>query len=274
MNLSPLMDLHVHLGAVPRHNRAHNVKLSIRKFSFWYGVNQALFDIDLDICTREVTAFIGPSGCGKSTLLNSLNRVNETLPDIRHEGDILLDGASVHDPAIDPTQLRKRFGWVAQKADPFAWSVYVNVAYGPKLHGLVSSRKETDAHVLKFLERANLWEELKDCLDQNAFQLSGGQQQRLCIARAISIEPEILLMDEPASALDPLATAKLEELVNDLRRDFTIVFVTHNMQQAARIAQRVAFFHLGRLIEVGDAEKIFINPREPLTQRYVTGRFG
>ncbi len=274
MDVSSLIDVNVHLGAAPKHNLSHNTKISIKDFSFWYGEKQALSEINLDIYSREVTAFIGPSGCGKSTLLNSFNRVNESIPDIRHEGDILLDGSSIHDPAIDPTLLRKRFGWVAQKPDPFPWSVYDNIAYGPRLHGLVASRAETRDHVRRCLERANLWDEVRDRLHENAMELSGGQQQRLCIARAISIEPEVLLMDEPASALDPLSTAKLEELIDELRANFTIVLITHNIQQAARCAQRVAFFHLGRLIETGDAEKMFINPSHPMTQRYVTGRFG
>jgi phosphate transport system ATP-binding protein len=269
-----LIDFEVHLGKRPNHDHANGVKLDIQDVSFWYGEKRALKNISLKLYEHEVTAFVGPSGCGKTTLLRCLNRSNEVIPGTRLEGRILLDHEDINAPDIDPPLLRRRFGWVAQKPDPFPWSVYDNVAYGPKIHGLVSSRAETDALVRDRLERAGLWEELKDRLRESGTDLSGGQQQRLCIARAIAANPEVILMDEPASALDPIATAKLEDLIDHLRERFTIVIITHNMQQAARVAQRVAFFHLGCLIEVGDAAEFFVRPRERLTQDYVTGRMG
>jgi phosphate transport system ATP-binding protein len=270
----PLVDFEVHLGKTPNHDQRNNVKIDIQNVSFWYGEKQALKNVSLKLYENEVTAFVGPSGCGKTTLLRCLNRSNDVIPDTRMQGRILLDGQDIHAPDVDPPLLRRRFGWVAQKPDPFPWSVYSNVAYGPRIHGLVSSRAETDALVRDRLERAGLWEELKDRLREPGTDLSGGQQQRLCIARAIAIEPEVILMDEPASALDPIATAKLEDLIDHLRGRFTIVIITHNMQQAARVAQRVAFFHLGRLVEDGDAAQIFVRPRERLTQDYITGRMG
>jgi phosphate transport system ATP-binding protein len=270
----PLVDFEVHLGKKPNHDRRNNVKIDVQNVSFWYGEKQALKNVSLKLYENEVTAFVGPSGCGKTTLLRCLNRSNDVIPNTRLEGRILLDGQDIHAPDIDPPLLRRRFGWVAQKPDPFPWSVYSNVAYGPRIHGLVSSRAETDALVRNRLERAGLWEELKDRLREPGTDLSGGQQQRLCIARAIAIEPEVILMDEPASALDPIATAKLEDLIDHLRGHFTIVIITHNMQQAARVAQRVAFFHLGRLVEDDDAAQIFVRPRERLTQDYITGRMG
>ncbi|MFA6140240.1 MAG: phosphate ABC transporter ATP-binding protein PstB [Hyphomicrobium sp.] len=269
-----LVDFNVHLGKRPNHDHSNGVKIDIQGVSFWYGEKQALVDINLKLYEREVTAFIGPSGCGKTTLLRCLNRSNEVVAGTRLAGRILLDGCDINNPDIDPPLLRRRFGWVAQKPDPFPWSVYDNVAYGPRIHGVVSSRAETDALVHDRLERVGLWDELKDRLREPGTALSGGQQQRLCIARAIAANPEVILMDEPASALDPIATAKIEDMIDHLRHRFTIVIITHNMQQAARVAQRVAYFHLGRLIEEGDAADVFVHPRMRLTQDYVTGRMG
>lgn len=264
----------IKLGALPRHNGDNKTKLAIEKLSFWYGPKKALENVDFDIYEREVTAFIGPSGCGKTTLLRCLNRSNDIVPNIRLEGRILLDGLDINDPEIDPPLLRRRFGWVAQKPNPFPWSIYTNVAYAPKIHGLVETRAECDAVVEASLRRAGLWDEVKDRLDEPGTDLSGGQQQRLCVARAIATNPEVILMDEPASALDPTSTAKLEDLIDELRDAFSVVIITHNMQQAARISQRVAFFHLGRLVEHGNTETVFLNPRDRLTQSYITGRFG
>jgi len=264
----------VHLGSRPRHDQGNGAKIDIEKVNFWYGATQALRDIDLKIYEHEVTAFIGPSGCGKTTLLRCLNRSNDDVPGARLEGRILLDGQDIHDPGVDPPLLRRRFGWVAQKPNPFPWSIYSNVVYGPRIHGLANTRAERDDLVERCLRRAGLWNEVKDRLGESGTDLSGGQQQRLCVARAIATAPEVILMDEPASALDPTATAKLEDLIDELRDEFTVVIITHNMQQAARVAQRVAFFHLGRLVEQGDAGTIFVAPADPLTQRYITGRFG
>ncbi len=273
-NTATVVDFNVHLGSRPKHDGRNGAKVAIENVNFWYGAMQALRDINLKIYEHEVTAFIGPSGCGKTTLLRCLNRSNDFIPGTRLEGRILLDGHDIHDPDIDPPLLRRRFGWVAQKPNPFPWSIYSNVAYGPKIHGLVGTRAERDECVERNLRRVGLWDEVKDRLDELGADLSGGQQQRLCVARAIATDPEVILMDEPASALDPTATAKLEDLIDELRDEFTVIIITHNMQQAARVAQRVAFFHLGRLVEQGDTEKIFIAPSDPLTQRYITGRFG
>jgi phosphate transport system ATP-binding protein len=264
----------IRLGTLPRHNHDNKTKISIEDLSFWYGPKKALDHIDLKIFQNEVTAFVGPSGCGKTTLLRCLNRSNDIIPGIRIEGRIHLDGLDINDPAIDPPLLRRRFGWVAQKPNPFPWSIYSNVAYGPKIHGLVETRSECDAVVETCLRRVGLWDEVKDRLRESGADLSGGQQQRLCVARAIATAPEVILMDEPASALDPTSTAKLEDLIDELRHAYTVVIITHNMQQAARVSQRVAFFHLGRLVEHGDTETLFLNPAEELTQRYITGRFG
>jgi phosphate transport system ATP-binding protein len=242
--------------------------------SLWYGSFQALKKVSVNIKQGLITGLIGPSGCGKTTLLRCLNRSNDVIPGARMEGQILLDGADINDPEIDPPLLRRRFGWVAQRPNPFPWSIYSNVAYGPKIHGLVATREETDALVESCLRRAGLWNEVKDRLWEPGTDLSGGQQQRLCLARAIATNPEVILMDEPASALDPTATAKLENLIDELRESYTVIIITHNMQLAARISQRVAFFHMGRLIEVGDAEELFVNPKQDLTKDYVTGRFG
>jgi phosphate transport system ATP-binding protein len=268
------LGLNVHFGARPNHNQKNIAKIEIEGVNFWYGAKQALKDINLKIYEHEVTAFIGPSGCGKTTLLRCLNRSNDIVPGARLEGQIRLNGKDINDPEIDPPLLRRRFGWVAQKPNPFPWSVFHNVAYGPKIHGQANSRQELAAIVERCLRQVGLWDEVKDRLHESANDLSGGQQQRLCVARAIATRPEVILMDEPASALDPIATAILEELIDELRDSYTVVIITHNMQQAARVSQRVAYFHLGRLIEVGDTEQIFIMPKNELTQQYITGRFG
>ncbi len=243
-------------------------------FSFWYGKTRALHGIDLEVRERRVTALIGPSGCGKSTFLRSINRMNDLIPDTRHEGDITLDGESLFRGDRDVVELRKRVGMVFQKSNPFPKSIYDNVAYGAKVNRLVSSRSEMDDLVERSLRQAALWDEVKDRLERSALGLSGGQQQRLCIARALAVSPEVLLMDEPASALDPIATQKIEELVYELKEDYTILIVTHNMQQAARVSDYTAFFYMGKLIEVGRTEDIFTNPREEQTEAYITGRFG
>ncbi len=245
-----------------------------RKVSVFYGEKQALFDVDLDIGRHEVTALIGPSGCGKSTFLRCLNRMNDTIPICRATGKIALYGKDIHDQDIDVVHLRARVGMVFQKPNPFPKSIYENVAYGPRIHGLASSKTEMDEIVMTSLDKAGLLGEVKDRLLEPGTGLSGGQQQRLCIARAIAVGPEVILMDEPCSALDPIATAKIEELIDELRENFTIVIVTHSMQQAARVSQRTAFFHLGVLVETGDTEDIFTTPKDKRTQDYITGRFG
>ena len=249
-------------------------KIASRDVNVFYGDKQALFDVTMDIKEREVTALIGPSGCGKSTFLRCLNRMNDVIDICRVTGQILMDGQNIYDPTVDVVQLRARVGMVFQKPNPFPKSIYDNVAYGPKLHGLVRTKSETDDLVEDALKRAGLWEEAKDRLQQPGTGLSGGQQQRLCIARAIAVQPEVILMDEPASALDPIATARIEDLIHELRENFTIVIVTHSMQQAARVSQKTAFFHLGVLVEYGETEHIFTNPEDEKTQGYITGRFG
>lgn len=240
----------------------------------FYGDKQALFNVNLDIYENQVTSLIGPSGCGKSTYLRCLNRMNDTIDICRVSGKIELNGGNIYDKAVDVVHLRARVGMVFQKPNPFPKSIYDNVAYGPRIHGIAANKDETDAIVQSSLERAGLWKEVSDRLDQPGTGLSGGQQQRLCIARAIAVQPEVILMDEPCSALDPIATAKIEELMDELRSQFTIVIVTHSMQQAARVSQRTAFFHLGDLVEVGDTSKIFNSPDDQRTQDYITGRFG
>jgi phosphate transport system ATP-binding protein len=249
-------------------------KVTTRKVNLWYGEKQALFDVDIDIAANEVTAFIGPSGCGKSTFLRCLNRMNDTIPICRFEGDIRLDGQDIYDKSIDVVQLRARVGMVFQKPNPFPKSIYDNIAYAPRIHGLANGKAQLDAIVESSLKGAGLWKEVADRLDQPGIGLSGGQQQRLCIARAIAVSPEVILMDEPCSALDPIATAKVEELIEELRERYTIVIVTHNMQQAARVSQKTAFFHLGKLIEFNATGEIFTSPSEQMTQDYITGRFG
>jgi phosphate transport system ATP-binding protein len=243
-------------------------------FSFWYGGTRALNDITLQIPQKRVTAFIGPSGCGKSTFLRSINRMNDLIPGIRHDGDVRLRGESVYRPGLDVVQLRKRVGMVFQKSNPFPKSIYENVAYGARVNGLAKGRRDLDDLVERSLRQAALWDEVSDRLDRSALGLSGGQQQRLCIARALAVQPEVLLMDEPASALDPIATQKIEELIYQLKDEYTIVIVTHNMQQAARVSDFTAFFYMGALVEMGRTDELFTNPREDRTEAYITGRFG
>jgi phosphate transport system ATP-binding protein len=243
-------------------------------FSFWYGATRALNDISLRVPQKRVTAFIGPSGCGKSTFLRSINRMNDLIPGIRHDGDIRLNGESVYRPGLDVVQLRRRVGMVFQKSNPFPKSIYDNVAYGARVNGLARGRRALDEVVERSLRQAALWDEVSDRLDRSALGLSGGQQQRLCIARALAVEPELLLMDEPASALDPIATQKIEELIYSLKEEYTIVIVTHNMQQAARVSDFTAFFYMGELVEMGRTDTLFTTPREERTEAYITGRFG
>jgi phosphate transport system ATP-binding protein len=245
-----------------------------RDVDVFYGEKHAIKKVGIDIAKNQVLAMIGPSGCGKSTFLRCLNRMNDTIPGARVEGSILLDGKDIHDRKQDVVQLRARVGMVFQKPNPFPKSIYENVAYGPRIHGLAGDRVELDEIVHGSLQRAGLWEEVKDRLQQPGTSLSGGQQQRLCIARTIAVNPEVILMDEPCSALDPIATARIEDLMEELRQSYAIVIVTHSMQQAARVSQRTAYFHLGDLIEVGETDRIFTNPRHRLTEDYITGRFG
>jgi phosphate transport system ATP-binding protein len=249
-------------------------KISVSNLDFFYGKAQALFDISLEIPERKVMAFIGPSGCGKSTFLRTLNRMNDTIPGTSAKGSVLIDGKNIYAPGTDVVGLRRKVGMVFQKSNPFPKSIYENVAYGIRINGLHSSRSDMDERIEKALRDAALWEEVKDRLNTSAFGLSGGQQQRLCIARALAVQPEVVLMDEPASALDPIATQKIEELVVQLKKNYTIVIVTHNMQQAARVSDITAFFMLGKLIEVNPTKKMFTNPDEKLTEDYITGRFG
>ena len=253
---------------------AADVKMAGKDVSVFYGEKQALFDVNLNIGARQVTALIGPSGCGKSTFLRCLNRMNDTIDIARIDGLITLDGNDVYDPKIDVVELRARVGMVFQKPNPFPKSIFENVAYGPRIHGIASGKAELEEIVVSSLRKAGLFEEVKDRLDEPGTGLSGGQQQRLCIARAIAVSPEVILMDEPCSALDPIATARIEELIDELKQNYTIVIVTHSMQQAARVSQRTAFFHLGVLVEEGPTDLIFTSPREKRTQDYITGRFG
>jgi phosphate transport system ATP-binding protein len=245
-----------------------------RKVNVWYGDNHAIQQVNLDIDLNEVIALIGPSGCGKSTFIRCLNRMNDTIDSARFAGEITLDGEDIYDRHMDVVMLRARVGMVFQKPNPFPKSVYDNVAYGPRIHGLARDRVELDEIVQTSLERAGLWAEVKERLEEPGTGLSGGQQQRLCIARTIAVNPEVILMDEPCSALDPIATARIEDLIDELKQNYAIVIVTHSMQQAARVSQRTAYFHLGKLIEVGDTDEIFTNPRHKLTEDYITGRFG
>jgi len=249
-------------------------KISVRHLNFYYGRSQALFNISIEIPERIVTACIGPSGCGKSTFLRTLNRMNDIIPGTRVEGEVLIDNTDVYGSETDVVDLRLRVGMVFQKSNPFPKSIFDNVAYGLRINRMTSSRSELEGHVEQALKDAAIWEEVKDRLKQSALGLSGGQQQRLCIARALAIRPSVILMDEPASALDPMATMKIEELIVELKKQYTIVIVTHNMQQAARVSDRTAFFWLGKLIEVSPTEKMFTNPDDKLTEDYLTGRFG
>ncbi len=252
----------------------HEIKITCNDVHVFYGDNEAIKGVTMDIEDRTVTSFIGPSGCGKSTFLRCLNRMNDTIDVCRVTGEIKLDDHDIYARDIDPVQLRARVGMVFQKPNPFPKSIYDNVAYGPKIHGLADNKADLDAIVEQSLRRAAIWDEVKDRLDQPGTGLSGGQQQRLCIARAIATEPEVLLMDEPCSALDPIATAKIEELIHELRENYAVVIVTHSMQQAARVSQKTAFFHLGLVLEYDETGKIFTNPDHEKTQQYITGRFG
>jgi phosphate transport system ATP-binding protein len=251
-----------------------NPVFSCRNVDVFYGDKHAIKNVSIDIAREQVLAMIGPSGCGKSTFLRCLNRMNDTVPTARVTGSILLDGQDIHEKRQDVVQLRARVGMVFQKPNPFPKSIYENVAYGPRIHGLAADRGELDEIAQTSLQRAGLWDEVKDRLHQPGTSLSGGQQQRLCIARTIAVNPEVILMDEPCSALDPIATARIEDLIDELRASYAIVIVTHSMQQAARVSQRTAYFHLGDLIEVGETDRIFTNPQHKLTEDYITGRFG
>ncbi|WBU63795.1 phosphate ABC transporter ATP-binding protein PstB [Paracoccus aerodenitrificans] len=252
----------------------NDIKISARKVQVYYGEKHAIKDVDVDILDKTVTAFIGPSGCGKSTFLRCINRMNDTIDIARVEGQINLDGEDIYDKRVDPVQLRAKVGMVFQKPNPFPKSIYDNVAYGPKIHGLSRNKAELDEIVEKSLRGAALWDEVKDRLQEPGTGLSGGQQQRLCIARAVATAPEVLLMDEPCSALDPIATSQVEELIDQLRKEFSVVIVTHSMQQAARVSQKTAFFHLGNLVEYGETDDIFTNPQDPRTESYISGRIG
>ncbi len=251
-----------------------NAKMSMRNVDVFYGEKQAIYGVDLDIGANQVIAMIGPSGCGKSTFLRCLNRMNDTIDICKVSGQLELDGEDIYNSKLDVVPLRARVGMVFQKPNPFPKSIYDNVAYGPRIHGLASRRADMDEMVETSLRKAGLWEEVKDRLHQPGTSLSGGQQQRLCIARTIAVSPEVILMDEPCSALDPIATAKIEELIDELSQNFTIAIVTHSMQQAARVSHRTAYFHLGKLVEVNETEKVFTNPDHSLTEAYITGRFG
>ena len=251
-----------------------NAKISSKNVNVFYGEKQALFDVSVDIRKNHVTALIGPSGCGKTTYIRCLNRMNDTIDVCRVTGEIKLDGMDIYSPEINVVELRARVGMVFQKPNPFPKSIFDNVAYGPRIHGLVSDRRDLEEIVHNSLDRAGLLAEVKDRLNEPGTSLSGGQQQRLCIARAIAVNPEVILMDEPCSALDPIATARIEELIDELHENYTIVIVTHSMQQAARVSQTTAFFHLGHLVEEGDTDQIFTNPQDDRTQDYITGRFG
>ena len=261
-------------GEPSPHAQSAPMKINVRNLSFFYGATQALFNISLVIPERVVMAFIGPSGCGKSTFLRTLNRMNDTIPGTRAEGHVEIDGQDIYAPGVDVVELRRKVGMVFQKSNPFPKSIFDNVAYGLRINHLTQNKSETEDRVQEALKDAALWTEVKDRLKTSALGLSGGQQQRLCIARALAVRPEVVLMDEPASALDPMATQKIEELIVELKRQYTIVIVTHNMQQAARVSDTTAFFWLGKLIEVNPTQKMFTNPNEKLTEDYITGRFG
>lgn len=252
----------------------NSAKIAAKGVDVYYGDTHAIQDVNVEIQDKTVTAFIGPSGCGKSTFLRVINRMNDTIDVCRVAGDIRIDGEDIYDKAVDPVQLRAMVGMVFQKPNPFPKSIYDNVAYGPRIHGLASSKADLDGIVEKSLRRAALWNEVKDRLSAPGTSLSGGQQQRLCIARAVATEPQILLMDEPCSALDPIATAQVEELIDELRQNYSVVIVTHSMQQAARVSQKTAFFHLGSLVEYADTGHVFTNPSDPRTESYITGRIG
>ncbi|MEP3329625.1 phosphate ABC transporter ATP-binding protein PstB [Sedimentitalea sp.] len=262
------------MRTIERGVESAETKVTARGVNVYYGDTHAIKDVNVDIANNNVTAFIGPSGCGKSTFLRCLNRMNDTIDICRVTGNIELDGQDIYAKSVDPVQLRAKVGMVFQKPNPFPKSIYDNVAYGPRIHGLASSKSDLDDIVERALRRGAIWNEVKDRLDAPGTGLSGGQQQRLCIARAVATEPEVLLMDEPCSALDPIATAQVEELIDELRQNFTVVIVTHSMQQAARVSQKTAFFHLGELVEFGETGDIFTNPVDPRTESYITGRIG
>ena len=259
---------------VERNMDTNAVKITAKDVQVFYGDNHAIKDVSVEIEDKTVTAFIGPSGCGKSTFLRCINRMNDTIDVCRVTGDIRIDSKDIYDPKVDPVQLRAKVGMVFQKPNPFPKSIYDNVAYGPRIHGLSKNKADLDDIVERSLQRAAIWNEVKDRLHASGTSLSGGQQQRLCIARAVATEPEVLLMDEPCSALDPIATAQVEELIDELRKSYSVVIVTHSMQQAARVSQRTAFFHLGSLVEYGVTSDIFTNPVDPRTESYITGRIG
>ena len=262
------------MPSTPVQSSGENPMISVDHLNFFYGKSQALFDINIDIKERVVTSFIGPSGCGKSTFLRTLNRMNDVIPGTMVEGKVSIAGMDVYDAGTDVVDLRRRVGMVFQKSNPFPKSIFDNVAYGLKINRMTSSKKELEDRVEDALQKAAIWKEVKDRLHESALGLSGGQQQRLCIARALAIEPSVVLMDEPASALDPMATTKIEELIHELKKQYTIVIVTHNMQQAARVSDTTAFFLMGKLIEVNPTEKMFTNPDSKTTEDYITGRFG
>jgi phosphate transport system ATP-binding protein len=269
-----MSEVQAHAATAPAASLQPGTKVVARDVNVYYGEKHALKSVSVDIPDRAVTSFIGPSGCGKSTFLRCINRMNDTIPICRVTGKIEIDRQDIYDPTLDVVQLRARVGMVFQKPNPFPKSIFENVAYGPRIHGMSRSKSELEEIVHASLGKAGLWEEVKDRLADPGTGLSGGQQQRLCIARAISVSPEIILMDEPCSALDPIATARIEELIDDLRQNFCIIIVTHSMQQAARVSQRTAFFHLGNLVETGETSQIFTNPSDKRTQDYITGRFG
>ena len=248
--------------------------VNCKNVSVYYGQKKAINNISIDIERRSITAFIGPSGCGKSTFLRTINRMNDTIDSCRIEGTVIVDGKDIYDPSIDVVPLRAKVGMVFQKPNPFPKSIYENVAYGPRIHGLASNKSELDDIVEKALKGAGLWNEASDRLDESGTSLSGGQQQRLCIARTIAVEPQIILMDEPCSALDPIATSNIEDLMSDLAKEYTIIIVTHSMQQAARVSQKTAYFHLGNLIEYGDTKEIFVRPKDSQTEAYISGKIG
>jgi phosphate transport system ATP-binding protein len=275
MSMVTLATAPVSAAVTPLPAKAHDaIKIAARDANVYYGDKHALKHVELDIRRNEVTALIGPSGCGKSTFLRCLNRMNDVIENCRVTGKMTLDGEDIYAGDLDVVVLRARVGMVFQKPNPFPKTIFDNVAYGPRIHGMATNRRELEEVVQTSLERAGLWKEVKDRLKDPGTGLSGGQQQRLCIARAIAVSPEVILMDEPCSALDPIATARIEELIDELRRNFTIVIVTHSMQQAARVSQRTAFFHLGELVETGDTPQIFTSPKDQRTQGYITGRFG
>lgn len=255
-------------------NQDTNIKISAKDVQVHYSDNHAIIDVNVEIEDKAVTAFIGPSGCGKSTFLRCINRMNDTIDICRVTGEIKIDNEDIYDKRVDPVQLRAKVGMVFQKPNPFPKSIYDNVAYGPRIHGLSNNKAELDEIVERALRRGAIWDEVKDRLDAPGTGLSGGQQQRLCIARAVATEPQVLLMDEPCSALDPIATAQVEELIDELRKSYCVVIVTHSMQQAARVSQKTAFFHLGNLVEYGETDKIFTNPEDPRTESYISGRIG